>query len=165
MKFITKYRQFHAHEPRKIGEFHPDLVIPEGAACMGEAKQVLYRSDKLNPSTLEDEGWIDYFHDHDGGVQLYRCDRAAMTDPDADVRRVPAWLRGARELTWLGHCLGFTYLEQATGRKRSARSTAPLPELFCVPSGKALLVIQGKRRLLALAWGGRLTVEARGIVH
>lgn len=165
MKFITKYRQFHAHEPRKIGEFHPDLEIPDVAACMGQAKQVLYRSDKLNPETLEDEGWIDYFHDHDAGVQLYRCDQAALVDQLADLRTVPAWLRRTRELTWLGKCLGFTYVDQVTGKKCPAKATAPLPELFCTPSGKALLVIQGKRKILAMAWGGRLGVEPRGIVH
>jgi hypothetical protein len=30
--------------------------------------------------------------------------------------------------------------------------------------GKALVVVQGKRKVLALIWGGKLDVEPRGIV-
>lgn len=162
MRAVTKYVEFHGQDPRKVGTFHRELVIPAEAILAGDATQVLYRSDKLNPTTGEDEGWIDYFHDHDPGVQLYRCDRAA--DGEGPVRAVPPWLRNVKELTWLGYCLGFSYID-LDGHDRKATGKKPLPELFCTPSGKALLVIQGKRNLLAMMWGGRLGVEDRGIVH
>lgn len=162
MRAVTKYLEFHGQDPRKLGAFHADLVIPSEAVLAGDAVQLLYRSDKLNPTTGEDEGWIDYFHDHDKGVRLYRCDRAA--DEEGPVRAVPAWLRRTKELTWLGYCLGFSYVDP-DGHERKATGKKPLPELFCTPSGKALLIVQGKRHLLAMMWGGRLGVEDRGIVH
>lgn len=157
------YVGFHQHDPRKVGDFHRELVIPDTAMCVGDAVNVLYRSDKLNPTTGQDEGWIDYIHDHKNGVKVYRCDRAAESLELAVERTVPSWLRNVRELTWLGDCLGFAYHDG--DREHEARGTKPLPELYTTPSGKALLVIQGKRRLLALVWGGKLGVEPRGIVN
>lgn len=157
---ISKYVEFHTHEPKRVGDFHRDLVIPDCAVLVGDAKNVLYRSDKLNPTTGEDEGWIDYIHEHGAGVRVYRCDREA----DGALRTVPQWICGAKELVWLGDCLGYDYKDDA-GKIVKAKGTAPLPELYCTPSGKALLVIQGKRRVLALIWGGRLGVIDRGIVH
>lgn len=160
MRAVRKFVEFHAREPRNVGTFDSRLEIPDTAVHAGTAVRVMYRSDKLNPSTLEDEGWIDYFHDHDPGVRLYRCDRAAK----GSHRTVPAWLRNVQELTWLGHCLGLTYVG-ADGEQHDVPATDPLPELFCTPNGRALLVIQGKRTLLCMLWGGRLGVEDRGIVH
>jgi hypothetical protein len=155
------YRGFHQKEPKKIGDFHPDLVIPAECICVGDAIHVLYQSDKLNPTTGEDEGVIDYIHKHDRGVKIYRCDRGAQ----GELVTVPSWIRNATELEWLGDCNGFAYKSVVTGKKCEAEGTSPLPELYTTPSGKCLLVIQGKRRLLALIWGGKLGVEPRGIVH
>lgn len=154
------YVAFHQHAPRETGSFHRELVIPGRAVCVGDAVNVLYRSDKLNPTTGEDEGWIDYIHDHKKGVQVYRCDPGAHGTEHA----VPAWLRDVHELSWLGDCLGFAF-KDGDGREVEARGVKPLPELYTIPSGRALLVIQGKRKLLAMIWGGRLGVEPRGIVH
>lgn len=162
---VRKYVDFHQQEPVKIGRFHPDLerVLRVGTATwVGVAENVFYRSDKLNPTTLEDEGWIDYIHDHDRDVHTYRLDAAAgELGPE---RKIPAFIRNTHELTWLGFCLGFDY-EGHDGKRVGARGKKPLPDLFCTPNGKALLVIQSKRTLLALMWGGRLGVEPRGIVH
>jgi hypothetical protein len=68
-------------------------------------------------------------------------------------------------LTLLGQCLGFAYYDPESDQEIEAKVTQPFPELYSIPSGKALLVIQSKRTVLALIWGGRLGVEARGIVH
>lgn len=157
---VKMYVGFHQHEPKKRGEFHRSLKIPARAVLAGDAVNVLYRSDKLNPTTGEDEGWIDYIHDHKKGVQVYRCDPGAQGPEVA----VPAWIRNVDELTWLGDCLGFA-MREPSGREVEARGTKPLPELYTIPSGKALLVIQNKRTLLAMIWGGRLGVEPRGIVN
>lgn len=159
---LRMYEGFHQHEPKKLVEFHKSFTIPQDVVCIGTAKNVLYRSDKLNPETGEDEGWIDYIHDHGSGVLVYVPQEAA--ENDGDLVRVPSWIRGVDELVWLGDCLGFEYKDQ-TGKGREATGTKPLPELYTIPSGRALLVIQGKRELLALIWGGRLGVEPRGIVH
>lgn len=157
---IKKYLDFHQQEPVKIGTMN--VRIPETAILVGPAVHVLYRSDKLNPTTLEDEGWIDYIHKHDRGVNCYRTDRAAaQLGPE---RTVPQWLRNTRELVWLGYSLGFEYKDH-DGKTVEARGKQPLPELWTTPNGRALLIIQSKRTLIALLWGGRLGVEPRGIVH
>lgn len=160
---IRMYEGFHQHEPKRIGSFHKDLAIPESAVLVGNAVNVLYRSDKLNPESGKDEGWIDYIHDHSHGVKVYRTDaHARRGDRHGEV--VPHWLRSADELVWLGHCLGFAYKDD-DGHKVEAKGKRPLPELYTIPSGKALLVVQSKRHLLAMIWGGKLGVEPRGIVH
>ena len=160
-KALRMYRGFHQLEPKKIGDFHPELVIPQECACIGDALHVLYRSDKLNPETGEDEGLIDYIHEHGRGVRIYRCDHGA----EGEITHVPAWIRTTSELVKLGDCTGLAYASIVDGKKRAADATQPLPELYTTASGKCLLVIQSKRRLLALIWGGRLGVEPRGIVH
>jgi hypothetical protein len=158
---IKKYIEFHQHEPRKVG-FAKALSIPSHVICVGEAKNVLYRSDKLNPGTGEDEGEIDYIHDHSRGVHVYRCDRGAVGTEVA----VPAFLRNARDIVKLGDCLGFEY-EDADGDivQVQGNTKGGLPELYTIANGKALLVIQSKRTIMTLIWGGKLGVERRGIVH
>lgn len=161
-KALRLYVGFHQKDPKKVGNFDPRLVIPAEAQLIGHAVHVLYRSDKLNPTTGEDEGWIDYIHEHDANVKVYRCDRSPG-GPEGITRRVPAWLQRVDELDWLGYCQGFAF-EDDDGEKE-VKGTKPYPELYCTPNGKALLVIQSKRTLLAMIWGGRLGVEPRGIVH
>jgi hypothetical protein len=159
---ITKYVQFHQHDPKKVATFAREIVIPATASWVGKAKNVLYRSDKLNPSTGIDEGWIDYIHDHDAGVNTYRFDRGSAAV--GVERTVPATHRNADELVWLGQCLGFDYIDH-DGGVQVAKGTRPLPDLFCSPSGRCLYIIQSKRTLIAMVWGGKLGVEPRGIVH
>ena len=159
---IRKYIEFHQLEPKKIGSFHRDLVIPDVALCVGDAVHVLYKSDKLNPETGEDEGWINYIHEHKRGVKVYRCDRYSL-DARGDERAVPAWLRNTTELVALGLCNGLAFRDE--DGEHDVKATKPYPELYTTPSGKALLVIQGKRRLVALVWGGKLGVEPRGIIN
>jgi hypothetical protein len=65
-------------------------------------------------------------------------------------------------LVRLGQCLGFEY-ESPSGAIEAV-TEPPLPELYTITTGRALLVIQGKRRICALIWGGKLRVESRGIV-
>ena len=156
-KAIRMFRRFHTRDWRGEGDFHPDLTIPDTAVRLGRAKNVCYRSDKLNPEDGRDEGWIDYIHEHDAGVHVY-CPVGRGSGGEG-ITTVPAWIRNVDQLTWLGQCLSFAY------DGGEAKATAPLPELYAIPSGKALLVIQSKRRLLALIWGGQLNVERRGIVH
>lgn len=161
-KAQSMFRRFHTRDWRGEGEFHPDLVIPDTVVCMGRAVHVCYRSDKLNPTDGRDEGELDYIHHHDPGVHVYRPERAR--GPGGEVVAVPAWLRNVDQLTWLGKCLEYRFKPDGAG-EATAKGTDPLPELYTIPSGKALLVIQSKRTLVALIWGGRLGVERRGIVH
>lgn len=159
-KAIKLYEDFHKFEPRDIGEFSSSFYIPEEAIYVGEAKDVMYRSDKLNPSTLENEGMINYIHDHKKGVKVYRVDK----DADGPTRSVPKRVWGVTELVRLGECLGFTYRDHS-GEEVEAVTRKPRPDLYATPDGRALLVIEGKRKVVALIWGGNLNVEPRGIVN
>ncbi len=152
------YEAFHRYEPRKIGEFHPDFVIPNRAFKQGKAIDVLYRSSKVDPETLKKPRKpVDYIHEHDPGVFTYLPDGAGK-----DVA-TPAWIRDADALVLLGQCLGFKF-DGPNGKVVSAEGREPLPELYTTENGKALFVIQGKRQLIAIIWGGGLNVEPRGIV-
>ena len=156
---IRKYIEFHQYEPKSLGSFTPSFYIPTEATYVGPASFVLYRSSKKDPVTLHKPGRpVDYIHKHEKGVKLYRCDRAA----DGTMRKVPRWIHETDALTLLGKCLGFGYF--SGDYEVEAKGRRPLPELYAVPSGKALLVVEAKRRVVVLIWGGSLRVEPRGIV-
>lgn len=161
-KAAAMFARFHTRDWRAEGTFHPSMVIPGELRCLGDVLNTDYQSDKLHPGTGEDEGWIDYTHKHDGGVKIY-APVGARHPGDVDVVRTPAAVARVDQMTWLGKYLGGSY--RAGGRVLEVRGTEPLPELFAAPSGKALYVVQGKRSLLFVIWGGRLAVEHRGIVH
>jgi hypothetical protein len=161
-KAIKMFRKFHTRDWRGEGDFHGDLKIPNEIYLVGNAVHTLYASDKLNPTDGKDEGWIEYIHEHEHAVKVYSTDPRA--GGDGQLTKVPAWIRNCDQFTWLGKSLGFAYRD-GSGTKHDVDATAPLPELYTIPSGKALLIIQGKRRLLAMLWGGRLAVERRGIVY
>lgn len=149
-----KFEEFHRHKPRKI--FEGKSPIPAKVRELGKAKAVLYRSDKNDPDTGRAvKHPINYIHDHDAGVHCY-------TPASGGTIPVPAFIRDAEALVLLGKCLGFDF-EDASGL-REAKGIKPYPDLYATPCGKALLVIQDRRQVLAIVWGGGLGVEARGIV-
>jgi hypothetical protein len=150
-----KYVEFHSLNPKRRGTFRKGFCIPSQVACLGIADFVLYRSDKVDPATgTAPNKPVDYIHHHKKGVKVYE---------PGEGRRVPKWLRESKTLVLLGDCLGFG-LETPEGDALEARVTRPYPELYTVPNGRALLVVSQKRRVEALIWGGKLGVEARGIV-
>ena len=152
------FEEFHQFEPVDVGSFHQSFRIPHRANYVGEAKKMFYTSDKLNPETSEDEGWIPYYHEHVGSVRMY-----LVGDVGGESRSIPKRIWGAQALTRLGDCDGFEYTD-FDGELVKAEGTNPLPEWYAVPSGKALLVVQSKRSVLAILWGGKLDVEERGVV-
>lgn len=154
---IDKYVEFHQFDPYEIGEFARGFQIPHDVTLVGAGRYVLYSSDKLNPSTGEDEGFIDYIHEHKPGVRVYRPGVPGRS------RRVPGYIRDVSELVLLGECMGFGY-DDGDGNEVAAEPDAALTELYAIPSGKALIVVENKRCVCALIWGGKLGVEARGIV-
>jgi hypothetical protein len=152
------FESFHRFPPRRVGEFGPSFEIPKYVFRQGRSINVLYRSDKTDPETLKrPRRPVDYIHDHKPGVFTYL--------PDGHGRRVatPSWIRNTKSLELLGQCLGFQF-ENPDGENVEAQGKAPLPELYSTANGKALIVVQGKRKVLALIWGGKLDVEPRGIV-
>lgn len=159
---IRLYEEFHSYSPIKVGEFANSFRIPRRGNYVGEAKTMYYTSDKLNPTTGEDEGLISYYHPHEGGVRTYLTDSKGLKK-DGDLRNIPSWIWGTKELVRLGTCDGFDYVD-FDGETKKAEGRGRLPEWYCIPTGKALLVIQDKRHVVAIMWGGSLRVEWRGVV-
>lgn len=159
---VEKYREFHRFDPKKVVSC-PGLSIPARVRRVGDAKWVTYRSNKVDPGTMEKpRGTFDYIHEHDAGVVTYLVDARRgeldtevpgrfRLDPDED----PA-------LVVLGKCLGYCFRDEH-GKIVEARGTKPLPDLCCTPDGKCLLVVQSGREVIAMMWGGALGVFARGI--
>jgi hypothetical protein len=157
------YESFHRYEPRNIGKFDPSFRIPRKVYKQGRAINVLYRSPKVDPETLsKPKRPVDYIHDHDSrGVVTY------LVEGDGEEVATPDWICEAAALTSLGQCLGFAF-EDPSGKEVTAKGKTPLPELYTVqvgwPKRAALLVVQDKRDVIAIIWGGKLRVEPRGIV-
>jgi hypothetical protein len=152
------YRDFHKYDPKSIGQFPASFSIPKTATCVGPAIHVLYRSSKFDPITYaKPASSIDYIHEHKKGVKVY-----IIGSDEGPERKVPQRIHAVDGLVSLGKCLGFAYVDQE-GDQVDAECTGKV-ELYSVPSGTALLVIENKRKVLALIWGGKLRVEPRGIV-
>lgn len=152
-----KFEEFHRKRPTRFyeGKTSP---IPARVRELGTAKFVLYRSSKKDPETGRAVPKpVNYIHEHDAGVRCYSPARGGQATID-----VPAFLRDAEALVLLGKCLGFGFRDKSGDR--DAEAIKPLPDLYATPCGKALLVIQDRREVLAMVWGGALGVEARGIV-
>jgi hypothetical protein len=156
---VELYEDFHRYPPRKIGAFGGGFKIPSRVFKQGKAVNVLYRSKKVDPETLRNPSKpVDYIHEHDSrGVTTY------LTKGGGESIDTPDWICNADALVRLGLCLGFAF-EDPDGGLVNAEGRAPLPELYATTNGKALLVIQGKRSVIAIVWGGKLDVEPRGIV-
>lgn len=156
-KAVKLYEDFHKYSPNKIAPFPASVKIPQEVVCIGPAVHILYRSAKCDPITyLKPNGPIDYIHEHKAGVKVY----LVGDKEEGPLRKVPRYIRGVEEITFLGKCLGFAFLDE--GETIGAECTSC--ELFAIPSGKALLIIEKKKKLLAIIWGGKLNVEPRGIV-
>ena len=157
---VAKYREFHRYDPKKIGVFPDSFRIPDHMYRAGKADFVTYRSRKVDPETLRrPRNPVNYIHHHDSGVVCY-LPRAA--DADGEQVDVPVRFRKAPALTRLGDCLGFCF-EDLDGEKCEVESRDPKPDLYTTPDGECLLVIQSRKTVLAMMWGGALGVFARGI--
>lgn len=150
------YEDFHKYNPKSVGQFPNSFKIPTDATLAGPALFVLYRSSKYDPLTYEKPSKpINYIHKHKKGVKVY------LIGGDGPDRAVPKYIHSTDTLVLLGKCLGFAYEED--GDEVEATCSGGV-ELYAIPSGKALLVVENKRRVSALIWGGKLRVEPRGIV-
>lgn len=162
---ISKYQEFHRLEPKKLGTFSDSFAIPDIVISAGRAKFTTYRSGKVDPSTLKQPRKpVNYIHEHDAGVVVYLSKAGAreLGVSTAGRTHVPPPFRNIDTLVLLGDSLGFAY-EDEHGDELEVLSGEPLPELYCSPCGKCLYVIQSKRSVLAMLWGGALGVFGRGI--
>lgn len=151
---VEGYRTFQKLEPREIGVFR-GLRFPPRLTHCGEAIHILYRSDKWENKNHN------YIHEHDSNVMVCRPDSGG-----GPFLSVPHFITDAKTLYRLGECQGFRYKDH-DDELVDAKVKRPYPELYTVPSGKALLVIETDRnpaRLAAAIWGGGLDVKDVGIV-
>lgn len=157
---VDKYVEFHRYEPKDIGAFPDSFHIPDRMYRAGKSLWVTYRSTKVDPETLrKPRKPVDYIHEHDAGVTTYTT---KPLDADAEGVDVPMRFRSTSALVRLGQCLGYCH-DDASGQPAEARASRPMPELYTTPCGKCLLVIQGRKSVIAMVWGGGLGVFARGI--
>ncbi len=162
---VDKYEEFHRYKPVKIGEFAGSFQIPKTMLHAGAAKWTTYRSGKVDPSTLQKPRRpVDYIHEHDAGVDVYvPADPGSLLFDTSKRVTVPAKFQSADALVKLGDSLGFCFVSPVNDEEIEAEGQDPLPELYCTPDGKCLLVVQEKAEVLAMIWGGGLGVFARGI--
>jgi hypothetical protein len=156
----AKFTEFHRFPPRKLGEFADGFAIPRIVYHAGAGRWVTYRSDKTDPETLKKpRAPINYIHEHNAGVGYYLSSPTEHTTKRCDV---PERFIEVDALALLGINLGYCFVTD-DGEEIEAVSTKPKPELYATPDGKCLLVVQSKKKVLAMAWGGALGVFARGI--
>jgi hypothetical protein len=147
---VDKYREFNSFDPKEL-VYDANFRMPSRVRSLGEGVEILYESMKVIPDNgVRPRKPQAYVHEFEGGVGGYACDGTADTE-------VPDFIRKVDALALLGKCLGFKC------KGNEARGEHPLPELYATPCGRALLVIQSKKTVLAMFWGGALAVEPRGI--
>lgn len=176
---ISMYNEFYKFGPKHIGKFSAALEIPEQVYLVGSAEWVFYASDKWERKQNF------YMHEHGWGTKCY------LTDGGYDTTNVPDKFRKAETLVRLGECrggpeklpptsseisknigktantgkgLGFVWKDDKSGNLDGAIVTSPYPELYCTPDGKCLLVIENKKKIRALIWGGGMHVASAGII-
>jgi hypothetical protein len=162
---IAMWETFHQRDWNKVGEFYPRMKLPERLVVLGKAEHVMYRSNKREPESGRiPKRPLDYIHEHDENVRIAVpfSSKLKLADQRKAVA-LPRVLSSATTFARLGFCLGFAYSHR--GEVLEVEARRPLPELYAIASGKALLVIQDKCKIEAIIWGGRLDVESRGIVH
>lgn len=146
------YEEFHKLNPGSTGKFNDSFKIPPTVYLLGNAVSVSYRSSKWGRKA-------DYIHEHDSGVKIYSPKKGS----GGVAAKVPSWITEITTLVRLGECLEFEFSDGKDVHR--AHAPRPYPELYTIPSGKALLVIEDKRLLHAIIWGGSLSVKPEGIVH
>ncbi len=157
---VAKYEEFHRYAPKSISS--GDLKIPRRMVTAGKAIFVTYESAKVDPETLKKpRAAVPYIHELEAGTVLY-LNEGDVEGGQGDAE-VPAEFRNATALTRLGVCLGFAF-KGDDGEQVEAEGTAPMPELYCTPCGRCLMVVQSKKSVIAMIWGGGLAVENVGIV-
>lgn len=175
---ISIFTDFHQYGPKKQGRFPASLKIPSKVFTAGAAEWVFYASNKWEHKQNF------YMHEHGWGVTCY------LTDGGNRRTQVPDKYRNVDTLVRLGQCrggpaklparakdlrdnvgktanegkgLGFVWTG-SDGQLDGALVGPPYPELYCTPDGGCLLVIENKKKIRAMIWGGGMRVKAEGIV-
>ncbi len=151
---VEVFEDFHDFDHRRIGKFDGRMRIPSAVWVPGPCKYVTYKSDKWGKGTYE------YIHT----ITSFPRVRIGLVEKFDGARRVtvPARVQKVEAVTLIGRCTGFSYVD-VDGEAVECATNAK-HEWFWSPSAKALILVEGKRRVVAVVWGGKLNVEPRGIV-
>jgi len=147
------FSRFHARDPKRFGKF--PFEIPASIYHVGFCSWVTYRSDKWN------DGTHDYIHDIDSFPRV-KCCVAKLEGLEGKKISVPQRIRGTQTLTQIGlKSLGIGFVDFDD---EDMEIKTPRCRWYWSDRGKALICVQDQKRLVAIVWGGKLDVEARGIV-
>lgn len=144
------FSSFHSFKPKKIDTMASGFKIPKELHLVGQVISISYQSNKWGKKA-------DYIHHASLGVNLY------LKKGIGPKFSVPSWIYKTDSLVRLGLCLGYEY-EDESGEIVITEASSPLPELFSVPSGKSLLIIEDRLKVHGVLWGGGLNVKPEGIV-
>jgi len=143
----------------------PDELIevirpwPAAWGLSGEASRVLYLSDKWQPDGDQQA----YYHDHEGGVQLW--EPWGTQEWLTQKKRSPSRSLPCKDATVLGYCLGWELEREDTNEHLDIEFADEEALLCAVPSGKVLFVVDiGSGEVIAVFVGGSLAVKPEGIV-
>jgi hypothetical protein len=149
---IKTFEGFNEYPSKGASKFAREIVIPERMPSPGPCRWVTYRSDKWNNGT----------HDYIHTITSYPRVKCAMAGENYETVKVPAKVRNATTLTQVGlRALGFAFEYDDDEYEASVPAGT---EWFWSQTARALYLIQNKRKLIAVIWGGKLNVEPRGIV-
>jgi len=150
---MERYHTFHKKEPKQLIEIDPSHEIPTRVDRIGELLSIAYRTDKW----YEDGHDVDYRHVvEQGGQTLYE---PAGSHSWATKTKLPITPPGV--VTLLGKSLGLFVKRESDSKVFEANPKRSF--LFCSPSGDMLLLYSPREGFLAMACGGKLSVETHGI--
>jgi len=150
---VEVFEKFNDFDLGDIREFSASLKIPKTVEVVGKATEVFYRSKKWN------DGSHGYYHK----IESYPRVRIGVTQRGTGrVTNLPQRILKTETLTQIGErSLGYAY-EDVDGEEYVVNP--PRSAWYWSVRGKALLLIQDKRKLLAVVWGGDLDVRPEGII-
>lgn len=146
------FEGFNEYEAKGAYRFAKEIVVPDRIPIAGPCKWVTYKSDKWN------DGTHDYIHT----ITSYPRVKCGLLGYDYPTKIVPAKVRDVTTVTQIGlRALGFAF--ERDGEEFEAKLPTGT-EWFWSQTGRSLYLIQKKRKLVAVIWGGELNIEPRGIV-
>jgi len=152
-KALASFEGFHRYDPKNVAKLPSTVRIPSHVYVPGPCKYVTYRSDKWN------DGSYDYIHDIDS---YPRVKLGIIGKRNGRKTKVPKRISDNATLIMIRtRALGFGY---TNNDNETVDCTVSRCSWFWHPTGRALLLIEDKRRLAAIVWGGDLGFEDRGIV-
>lgn len=145
------FATFHNFDPKRV-DYAPRVTVPSQIPVVGSCEWVLYRSNKWG------EGTHDYIHEITSHPRVMV---GIVGDRGGKMTKVPKRIQQTKSVSLIGKCLGWQFTDK-DGESMETKVTRC--QWWWSKPGRALLAVEDKRRIVAIVWGGKLNVEARGIV-